>query len=132
MSDETRRLTASEVLQRYKDEDLPAFGGIELADVNQMGIFGERPLDVAAIRGNAEEVRALVEGGADVNAQSEMGNTALHEAVLAVNQEVISLLLQFGASIDLRNQFGDTAVDVAHKLNRQDLVALLDEKSRHS
>jgi len=34
-------LSAAEVLSRYKDEDLPAFAGIELTDVNQIGLFGE-------------------------------------------------------------------------------------------
>lgn len=128
MSDKMHRLTASEVLQRYKDECLPAFGGITLIDVNQVGTFGERPLDVAALRGNIEEVQALLQGGANVNAQNEMGNTALHEAVLAGNQDIISLLLQFGARIDLQNEFGDTAPDIAQKSNREDLVALLNEK----
>ncbi len=49
--DELHRLTAAEVLQRFKDEDLPAFVEMALTDVNQVGNFGERPLDVAAVRG---------------------------------------------------------------------------------
>jgi ankyrin repeat protein len=74
-------ITSDDVLRRYKDEDLPAFCGISLEDVNQVGNFGERPLDVATGRGNMEEIAALVEAGAEINAPGELGNTPLHEAV---------------------------------------------------
>jgi ankyrin repeat protein len=119
------RLTAAEVLQRYKDEDLPAFCGIALTDVNQVGVFGERPLDVAAVRGNPEEIVALLEGGAEVNAAGEHGHTALHEAVSQGNLAAVKLLVEFGALVDVRNEFGQTALDIACSRNRQDLVALL-------
>jgi ankyrin repeat protein len=119
------RLTAAEVLQRYKDEDLPAFSGIVLTDVNQVGLFGERPLDVAAVRGNAEEVSALLEGGADVDAAGEHGYTALHEAVSQGHLPVVELLLEFGARVDVRNEFGETALDIASARDREDLIALL-------
>lgn len=39
--DEQPRLTAAEVLQRFKHEDLPAFAELALTDVNQVGIFGD-------------------------------------------------------------------------------------------
>jgi uncharacterized protein len=75
-----RRLTAADVLRRYKDEDLPAFSEVPLRDVNQVGNFGERPLHVASTRGSIEEIAALIEGGAEINAPGELGNTPLHEA----------------------------------------------------
>lgn len=77
----SKRLTAAEVLRRYKDKDLPAFCEITLEDVNQVGNFGERRLHVASSRGNMEEVAALVEAGAETNAPGDLGNTPLHEAV---------------------------------------------------
>jgi hypothetical protein len=49
----------AEVLRRYKDEDLPAFCEIVLEDVNQVGLFGERPLHLAAARGNIDEIAAV-------------------------------------------------------------------------
>ncbi len=70
-SSNSRRLTAAEVLHRYKDEDLPAFCGISLQDVNQVGNFGERPLHVASVRGNIGEIAALIDAGAEVNAPGE-------------------------------------------------------------
>lgn len=50
-----------------------------MTDVNQVGPFGERPLDVAAVRGNLKEIYALLDGGADVNAPGEHGYTALQK-----------------------------------------------------
>ena len=120
-----KRLTAAEVLERYKDEDLPAFCGVELKDVNQVGLSGERPLDVAACRGDLGEIRALLEGGAEVNAPGELGNTALHEAVSQGHLAAAKLLLEFGAHPYLQNEFGDTALDLAVAKSREDFIALL-------
>lgn len=122
------RLTAAEVLQRYMDEQLPAFGDMNLTDVNQVGLFGERPLDVAAVRGSLEEVSALLEGGAEVNAPGELGNTALHEAVSQGHLAVVKLLLEHGARVDLINRFGDTPLDIANSHNFDGMVPLLKGK----
>lgn len=89
-------LTAADVLRRYAEEELPAFYGLALGDVNTRGHFGEYPLDVAACRGDVEEVRALLDGGADVDARGEQGRTALHEAVGQGHAEVVQLLLTRG------------------------------------
>lgn len=107
------RLNADAVLRRYKDENLPAFCGMELTDVNQRGLFGERPLDVAACRGNLDEILALLEGGAYIDAPGEHGNTALHEAVMQGHAPAVKLLLDYGARQDLKNDWGQTAMDVA-------------------
>jgi uncharacterized protein len=120
-------LTAAQVLQRY--EDLPAFCGIKLTGVNQPGRFGERPLDVAAVRGNLDEIRTLLDTGADINARAEHGNTALHEATGQGHIEVVKLLLEFGARTDFRNEFGQTALDIASLRDRKDITALLRAKS---
>jgi ankyrin repeat protein len=122
------RLTGAQVLQRYKNEDLPAFCGIDLTDVNQVGLFGERPLDVAAVRGDLEEIYALLDAGADIDAQGEHGYTALHEATAQGHSDAVRILLQFGARTDIRNEFGDTLLDIASSRNRKDLVEWL--KSR--
>jgi len=119
------RLTAAQVLRRYKDEDLPAFCGVELTDVNQKGSFDERPLDVAAVRGDLEELYALLDGGAEVDGLGELGNTALHEAAGQGHFDVVAVLLEFGARKDIRNEFGDTPLDIAVMHGRQDLIDLL-------
>jgi ankyrin repeat protein len=119
-------MTAAEVLKRYKDEDLPAFCDVDLTDVNQVGLFGERPLDIAAVRGSIEELTALLDAGAEVNAPGECGNTPLHEAVSQGHFAVAKLLLEYGATTEIRNEFGQTPLDIARMHNRGDLVALLD------
>jgi ankyrin repeat protein len=124
-NDSSRRLTAAEVLRRYKDEELPAFLEIPLEDVNEVGHSGDRPLHVASVRGNMDEVAALISAGADVNAPGDLGNTPLHEAVGQGHAEVVKLLLNNGASSSVKNEFGDTPLDIAKLYERDDIVKLL-------
>ncbi len=128
--DEQRRLTASDVLQRFKDEDLPAFAEMALTDVNQVGIFGERPLDVAAVRGIEAEVVALLEGGAAVDATGEKGNTALHEAASQGHLSVVKILLAAGAKPTLHNDFGETALELAKSRKHWQIVEVLEAAMR--
>ncbi len=119
-------LTAKDVLRRYQEEELPAFCGMVLDDVNQRGNFGEHPLEVAATRGAVEEVMALLEGGADIDARGESGNTALHEAVGQGHVDVVRALLGGGASRCRRNADGRTAADLARLHGRSKLVDMLE------
>lgn len=119
-------MNADDVLKRYKDEDLPAFSGIDLSDVNQAGIFGEMPIHVAASRGRADEINALLEGGADVNASGELGNTPLHEAVMQNRIEAAKLLLERGADPHRTNEFGGSPLDAARARQNRRLVRLLE------
>jgi ankyrin repeat protein len=122
---DSRRLTAAEVLRRYKDEELPAFCEIPLEHVNQVGNFGDRPLHVASARGDMEEIAALVEAGAEVNAPGELGNTPLHEAVGQGHVNAIQFLVEHGASPNAKNQFGETPLDKAKRADRDDIVKIL-------
>ncbi len=106
-------INAAQVLRRYKEEDLPAFSGIDLKDVNQVGLFGERPLGVAACRGIVEEIEALIKAGANVNAPGERGYTPLHEAVAQNHVAAIQFLLEHGASIAAKNEDGKSPLDLA-------------------
>ena len=119
-------LTAAEVLQRYKEEELPEFCEVALKDVNQIGNFGERPLHIAASRGNLEEIAALLDGGAEIDAQGELGNTPLHEAVAQGHVEAVQLLLRHGARRDRRNEFGNRPIDEARTASRNDIAKLLE------
>lgn len=103
---------------------------MELTDVNQVGLSGERPLDIAAVRGNLEEIYALLDGGADINASGELGYTALHEAVSQGHIDVVHVLLEFGARTDMRNEFGDTPADIASMRKRDEILALLMSKAQ--
>ncbi len=123
-------LTAEDVVRRYSWENLPAFCGVVLDHVNTRGIFGEYPLDVAAVRGNTAEVRALLDGGAAIDARGEHGNTALHEACCQGRVEVVRLLLSRGASTAGQNDWGQTALDVATLMDRVEITALLQGADR--
>ena len=120
-----KNLTAADVLRRYKDEELPAFVGIPLEDVNQVGNFEDRPLHVASVRGNMEEIEALVAAGADVNAPGELANTPLHEAVSQGHLHAVKFLLDNGASPSVKNEFEQTPLDIARAKGRRDIVGLL-------
>ncbi|OWJ68664.1 ankyrin repeat domain-containing protein [Inquilinus limosus] len=119
-------MNADDVLRRYKDEDLPAFSGIDLSDVNQVGVFGEMPIHVAASRGRTDEIAALLEDGADVNASGELGNTPLHEAVMQNRFEATKLLLERGADPNRTNEFGGSPLDAARARQHGRLVRLLE------
>jgi len=121
----SNRLTAAEVLRRYKDELIPAFCEIQLEDVNQVGNFSERPLHVAAARGKLEEISALVDAGADVNAAGDLGNTPLHEAVGQGHREAVQFLLDHKADPNKKNEFGQTAMEKAELGKRDDIIDLL-------
>ncbi len=123
---ETAAMNADDVLKRYKDEDLPDFAGIELSDVNQAGVFGDRPIHVAARRGRTDEIAALLDGGADANASGELGNTPLHEAVMQNRIEAAKLLLTRGADPHRKNHFGGTPLDAARVRENRRLVRLLE------
>jgi uncharacterized protein len=122
---ETPHTTAEAVLRRYKDEELPEFSEVALEDVNQVGNFGDRPLHVACVRGNLEEVAALLEGGADVNAAGELGNRPLHEAVSQGHLTVVRFLLDHGASVHEMNDEQMTALDIAKLRGRHDIADIL-------
>lgn len=120
-------LTAEQVLQRYKDEHLLDFAEMSLADVNQVGNFGDMPLHIAAVRGELDEANALLDAGADVNAKGEQGYTPLHNAAIKGSIPVIIQLLNSGAVIDTRNAFGTTARDVALGEGHNDAVSAIDD-----
>jgi uncharacterized protein len=120
-----RPLTAADVLRRYVDEDLPEFIGLTLTDVNAVGLFGDRPIHVAAIRGDIDELVALLDAGAEIDAAGEHGYTALHEAVSQNHADVVKCLLRRGASRVLKNKWGDTAADLARMHKREDMFELL-------
>ena len=104
------------------------------ADVNA-NIQGKTPLIWAALDGNAEAVRILLDHGANAESGEESdGDTALiraaagdlsHEPPGHSFVEVIRLLLDHGANINGRNAQGETALMRAVTNGTPDLVALL-------
>ena len=68
------------------------------------------PLHVAALGGDMDEVKRLVEAGADVNAVSVYQATPLHWAVQgsSVKPDILSYLVEHGADVNAKNTWGVT------------------------
>lgn len=71
---------------------------------------GKTALHYAAMEGNLEKVKKLLEDGANINAQDKFGGTVLYYATLISRTEVIKELLARGADINIRNMEGETAL----------------------
>jgi ankyrin repeat protein len=78
-------------------------------------ILGAAASDVAdaAMKGNREAVRSLLQQKADVNARQMDGTTALHWAVRADDLETAALLIRAGANVSAANRDGATPLLLA-------------------
>jgi ankyrin repeat protein len=61
---------------------------------------GDRPLHRAAMEGNTDIARLLIEAGADVNARNALGQTPLHWAADKANIACLHFLIGNGAQVD--------------------------------
>lgn len=68
--------------------------------------LGESPVADAAMRGDIEEIRSLIDTGADVDAPQGDGMTALHWAAEAGTLDMARVLLEAGANTDLSTRNG--------------------------
>ena len=84
------------------------------------------PLQRAAMDGQTETVRSLLDRGAGVNENNLWTNeTALMEAARAGHYDIVKMLLDEHADIDARNLKGNTALMAAAGEGRADVVRLL-------
>ncbi|HNY78712.1 MAG: serpin family protein [Sedimentisphaerales bacterium] len=83
------------------------------------------PLHRAAEKGDIEQVRSLIIGGADVNAQTTGDWTPLHYAVREGHGQIVALLLHHGAALNARDTGGNTPLDVAIWSRHPDLAERL-------
>jgi ankyrin repeat protein len=75
--------TLDELLQQVGS--VADFAGIEVRSPNTKGNFATYPLHVAAVWGDCEAIRILVEAGALIDQTGEHGFTPLMEAVAQGN-----------------------------------------------
>lgn len=84
---------------------------------------GWTPLHYAATHGHLDIMRMLLEAHAYIDAESPNGTTPLMMAAHYGTAAAVVLLLEAGADPALKNQQGLTAIDFAERANRRDVAA---------
>ena len=87
---------------------------------------GASALIVAALYGQTEAARVLVDNGASVNSRNNDGATALHVAAFFCHPETVALLLDQGADPGARNRFGQTPLETVAGEWNSDLAGIYD------
>src|SRR5271157_5325709 len=101
--------------------------------VREADPYGFTPLVSAAVSGNIEVVRALIERGADVNGCDTQGDFPLYAAVIGDHAEVVELLIAKGANVNQAKaanvypvmERNTTALHAACTVGNQRVVELL-------
>ena len=86
---------------------------------------GWTPLHYAATNGHLAIIELLLENHAYIDAESPNGTTPLMMAAHYGTPAAVKLLLDAGADPSLKNQLGLSAVDFAMRANRQDAADLI-------
>jgi len=99
----------------------------ELAAAEQYS-QGHTPLMRAALDGNTESVKELINQGVDINQRDDNGRTALMFAVVNRHYETMKVLLEHGADVNATSNKGGTALMGAASAGELRMVqALLDK-----
>ena len=78
-------------------------------DLNTPDPFGgSSPLITAALFGNEEIVKALLDAGVKVNFTNNEGSTALHTAAFFCETQIVKMLLENGADKTIKNNYDST------------------------
>jgi ankyrin repeat protein len=84
----------------------------------------------AARKGDAVEVKALLDKGADVNAKFRYGATALFKAAERGNTDVVKVLIERGADVNVKDTFyGATALSWALQKGHTGVILAILSKS---
>ena len=107
---------------------LPEFSGLPRPGINSAGGFGNRPLKIAAVRGDIRAIEMLVAAGAEVDARNEHGYTALQHAVEQGHLPVVQRLVELGASTEVLTDDGLSPLQEAEILKHHDIAAFLSKQ----
>lgn len=91
-------------------------------NVNAPNHVGETALMLAALQGNLNLARRLIERGAAIN---QSGWNALHYAASGPYAQVVTLLLDRGAALEARSPNGTTALMMAARYGNEQSALLL-------
>ncbi|MCU1716871.1 ankyrin repeat domain-containing protein [Pseudomonas sp. 5P_3.1_Bac2] len=127
MSNATNQEQLSLLLAEYSG--LPEFSGLECTGVNSASLFGDKPIHIAATRGDINEIQLILSQGADVNCKGEHGYTALHDAVEQGHREAVIYLLKHGANSEALNDDGVSPAELAKLLDESEILNLLGSTS---
>lgn len=117
-------MSIADLLDDY--QTLPEYQGLHLTDVNQVSLFGDRPMNVAATRGSLDEMGLLLAHGAWIDQAGEHGYTPLHNAVEQGEMAAVAWLVAQGADKSIRNSAGETPADLARVLQENDIASFLE------
>jgi ankyrin repeat protein len=87
---------------------------------------GASALHLAALLGDLESARALLDRGADLHAVNPQGGTPLRSAADQGRTEMVRFLLERGARPDTVDSFGLRAIDYARQNGHWEVVRLLE------
>ncbi len=111
-----------------KDADIARLQELIAAgeDLEAQDKFVGTALHWAAITGNVDAARILIEAGADLNTHARAdGTTALHVAAQGGSVEVATLLIEAGAETEARDTDDGTPLHQAARNDRVGMAALL-------
>jgi ankyrin repeat protein len=94
-------------------------------------MFGNTPLQVAAMYGHKDVAELLLANKAAVNARNKSGQTPLHWAAYGGYKDVADLLLANGADVNATDNIGATPLRVAVHEKHADVADLLRQHGGH-
>ena len=92
----------------------------DAAALNKLDYFEQTPLSYAAMFGDINFIKTLLDAKADPNVLLHENRTALHYALTTHEEPTALLLLSFGARADLADTRGVTPLHLAIKFNLRD------------
>jgi ankyrin repeat protein len=98
----------------------------ELVNLIDKMDFGT-PLHWAAVYGQAESCKLLLEHGADLKLVDDLGYSSLRWAIDGGEPGIVALLIAHGADVNQKDEEGRTPLDVALRKKQEESVAILRE-----
>ncbi len=101
---------------------------------SQLIVFGQNNnppnenIHLAALQGNTEVIKKLIEAGTDLNKKDQYGSTPLIIAVLFGKNEAAKELINAGADLNITNNEESTPLHIAALMGRIEIVKLLLKK----